>query len=81
MTESTMQLPMLSDSGLSDYLVKIRKFPMLTHEEEIDLANRWIHNEDIEAAQHLVTSHLRLVAKIAMNYRDYGLPAKDATSI
>ncbi len=77
---SSVQLPMLSDNGLSQYLDKIRKFPLLTHEEEIELANRWIDDEDTEAAQHLVTSHLRLVAKIAMGYRGYGLPVTDIIS-
>ena len=77
---TSVQLPMLSDNGLSQYLDKIRQFPLLTHEEETELANRWVENQDIEAAQHLVTSHLRLVAKIAMGYRGYGLPVTDIIS-
>ena len=63
-----------SEDGLRRYLQEISKFPMLKHEEEIDLAKRWLEQGDVEAAHRLVTSHLRLVAKIAFRYRGYGLP-------
>ena len=63
-----------SEDGLRRYLQEISKFPMLKHEEEIDLAKRWLEHGDVEAAHRLVTSHLRLVAKIAFRYRGYGLP-------
>ena len=62
------------ESGLTRYLQEIRKFPMLAAEEEFMLAKRWREHGDTEAAHKLVTSHLRLVAKIAMGYRGYGLP-------
>ena len=62
------------DGNLSRYLQDIRKFPMLTPDEELSLAQRWQDSEDTDAAHKLVTSHLRLVAKIAMGYRGYGLP-------
>jgi len=62
------------DGNLSRYLQDIRKFPMLSPEEELSLAQRWRASEDTDAAHKLVTSHLRLVAKIAMGYRGYGLP-------
>lgn len=62
------------DGNLSRYLQDIRKFPMLSPEEELALAQRWRTSEDTDAAHKLVTSHLRLVAKIAMGYRGYGLP-------
>src|SRR5665213_22497 len=65
------------DGGLARYLREIRKFPMLEKEEEYMLAKRWREHADPEAAQKLVTSHLRLVAKIAMGYRGYGLPLAD----
>ncbi len=65
------------DGGLARYLRDIRKFPMLAQEEEYMLAKRWREHGDPEAAQRLVTSHLRLVAKIAMGYRGYGLPLAD----
>lgn len=68
------------ESNLSRYLQEIRKFPLLTPEEELDLAQRWRRNEDTEAAHRLVTSHLRLVAKIAMGYRGYGLPVSELIS-
>ncbi|MFP6757575.1 MAG: RNA polymerase sigma factor RpoH [Alphaproteobacteria bacterium] len=69
-----------SEGGLSRYLQEIRRFPMLTHEEEYMLARRWHEREDNEAAHKLVTSHLRLVAKIAMGYRGYGLPVSELIS-
>ena len=68
-------LPTLTpEGGLSRYLQEIRKFPMLEPQEEFMLAKAWREHEDTEAAHRLVTSHLRLVAKIAMGYRGYGLP-------
>jgi RNA polymerase sigma-32 factor len=65
------------EGGLARYLREIRKFPLLAQEEEYMLAKRWREHSDPEAAQRLVTSHLRLVAKIAMGYRGYGLPLAD----
>jgi RNA polymerase sigma-32 factor len=74
-------LPVLSDeSGLSRYLVKIRRFPLLEQQEEFMLAKSWREQGDREAAHRLVTSHLRLVAKIAMGYRGYGLPIAEVVS-
>ncbi len=74
-------LPMLAGEGnLSRYLQEIRKFPMLEPGEEFMLAKRWREKEDAEAAHKLVTSHLRLVAKIAMGYRGYGLPLSELIS-
>ncbi len=75
---SSRGLPSLqSEGGLSRYLSEIRKFPLLQPEEEYMLAKRWKAHEDPEAARRLVTSHLRLVAKIAMGYRGYGLPVSE----
>src|SRR5579862_1122991 len=71
---------MSPDGGLSRYLSEIRKFPMLAKDEEFMLAKRWQEHEDPEAAHRLVTSHLRLVAKIAMGYRGYGLPISEVIS-
>ena len=71
---------MSPDSGLSHYLTEIRKFPMLAKDEEFMLAKRWREHEDPAAAHRLVTSHLRLVAKIAMGYRGYGLPIGEVIS-
>jgi RNA polymerase sigma-32 factor len=68
------------DGNLSRYFQEIRKFPMLSPEEELALARRWRDDEDVDAAHQLVTSHLRLVAKIAMGYRGYGLPISDLIS-
>jgi RNA polymerase sigma-32 factor len=68
------------ESGLSRYLQKIRQFPMLDAQEEYMLAKRWREHGDREAAHRLVTSHLRLVAKIAMGYRGYGLPMAEVIS-
>ena len=69
-----------SESGLTRYLQEIQKFPMLEAEEEFMLAKRWHEHEDTESAHRLVTSHLRLVAKIAMGYRGYGLPIGEVIS-
>jgi len=74
-------LPSVAASGgLSRYLEEIRRFPMLEPKEEYMLAKRWQEHEDTEAAQKLVTSHLRLVARIAMGYRGYGLPIGEVIS-
>lgn len=68
------------EGGLNRYLQEIRRFPMLEPEEEYMLAKRWVENEDSGAAHKLVTSHLRLAAKIAMGYRGYGLPQSEVIS-
>ena len=68
------------EGGLNRYLQEIRKFPMLEQEQEYMLAKRWVEDEDTEAAHTLVTSHLRLAAKIAMGYRGYGLPQAEVIS-
>ena len=74
-------LPSVAASGgLARYLEEIRRFPMLEPQEEYMLAKRWQEHEDTEAAQRLVTSHLRLVARIAMGYRGYGLPISEVVS-
>jgi len=76
-----MYLPVLSSEGsLALYLQEIKKFPILTAEEEFMLAKRYKEHGDSDAAHKLVTSHLRLVAKIAMGYRGYGLPVTDLIS-
>ena len=78
---SSMNLPILSSEGnLAFYLQEIKKFPILSAEEEFMLAKRYQKHDDTEAAHKLVTSHLRLVAKIAMGYRGYGLPITDLIS-
>ena len=71
---------MSPDGGLSRYLTEIRKFPMLSKDQEFMLAQRWKEHQDTEAAHQMVTSHLRLVAKIAMGYRGYGLPIGEVIS-
>jgi RNA polymerase sigma-32 factor len=71
---------MTPEGGLSRYLSEIRKFPMLAKDEEFMLAQRWKEHQDPEAAHRMVTSHLRLVAKIAMGYRGYGLPIGEVIS-
>ncbi len=73
-------LPIVAEGGLARYLAEIRRFPMLEPQQEYMLAKRWREHEDPKAAQELVTSHLRLVAKIAMGYRGYGLPIGEIIS-
>lgn len=78
---SKITLPSISSQGsLEKYLLSIRKFPILEIEEEYTLAKLWKNKQDLNAAHKLVTSHLRLVAKIAMGYRNYGLPIADLIS-
>ena len=77
---SARALALSPEQGLSRYLSEIRKFPMLEKGEEFMLAKAWQQNEDSEAAEKMVTSHLRLVAKIAMGYRGYGLPMAEVIS-
>ena len=80
-TKSIASLPSVtSEGGLGRYLQQIRQFPMLQPDEEYMLAKRWREHGDREAAHRLVTSHLRLVAKIAMGYRGYGLPISEVIS-
>jgi RNA polymerase sigma-32 factor len=69
-----------ADGNLSQYLQQVRAFPMLSPEEELMLSRRWRDHEDMDAAHKLVCSHLRLVVKIAMGYRGYGLPVRDLIS-
>jgi len=68
------------EQGLNRYLQEIRRFPMLEPDEEYMLAKRWVEDQDTEAAHKMVTSHLRLAAKIAMGYRGYGLPQAEVIS-
>ncbi|MBN9261777.1 MAG: sigma-70 family RNA polymerase sigma factor, partial [Hyphomicrobium sp.] len=79
---ATKALPVVASgsAGLSRYLEEIRRFPMLEPDEEYMLAKRWQQHEDTEAAHKLVTSHLRLVGRIAMGYRGYGLPMGEVIS-
>ena len=78
---SQMSLPSVSsEGGLARYLQEIRQFPMLQPDEEYMLAKRWKEHGDREAAHRLITSHLRLVAKMAMGYRGYGLPISEIVS-
>ncbi|HLW26501.1 MAG TPA: RNA polymerase sigma factor RpoH [Kiloniellales bacterium] len=80
-TTASPRLPVLTpESNLTRYLQEIRKFPMLEADQEYMLAKRWREHEDLDAAHQLVTSHLRLVAKIAMGYRGYGLPLAELIS-
>jgi len=83
MTTKTINLNLPSvaiDGGLSNYLTQIKNFPMLSAEEEYMLAKRWKKRGDLKSAQKLITSHLRLVAKIAMGYKGYGLPMGEMIS-
>jgi RNA polymerase sigma-32 factor len=80
MTTSTLPSIASGEGGLQRYLQQIRHFPMLQPDEEYMLAKRWREHNDSEAAHRLVTSHLRLVAKIAMGYRGYGLPISEIVS-
>ena len=77
---SISNLPIPSVGGLSIYLAQIKKFPMLDAEEEYMLAKKLRENGNLQSAHKLVTSHLRLVAKIAMGYRGYGLPVNELIS-
>ena len=77
---TSMTLTLGPEQGLQRYLSEIRKFPMLAKDEEYMLARRWREHEDPQAAERLVTSHLRLVAKMAMGYRGYGLPMAEVIS-
>src|SRR6516165_4476771 len=78
---ATLSVPSISSEGnLTRYLQEIRRFPMLEPEQEYMLAKRWREHADPDAAHRLVTSHLRLVAKIAMGYRGYGLPLSELIS-
>ena len=81
MSNSTYNLPTLSnEGGLAAYLAQIKKFPMLAAEEEYMLAKNWQSTGNVKSAEKLVTSHLRLVAKIAMGYKGYGLPLNEMIS-
>ena len=81
MSMGRQNVPMaVSENNLGRYLQDIRKFPMLEANEEYMLAKRWAEREEVDAAHKLVTSHLRLVAKIAMGYRGYGLPLSELIS-
>jgi RNA polymerase sigma-32 factor len=77
---ASLAIALSPEQGLSRYLSEIRKFPLLEKNEEFMLAQRWAQNQDPEAAEKMVTSHLRLVAKIAMGYRGYGLPMGEVIS-
>ena len=77
---SNNSLPALSEGGLSSYLNEIKKFPMLSLDEEFMLAKAWVDHDDRKSAHRLVTSHLRLAAKIALGYRGYGLPINEVVS-
>jgi len=77
---ASLAINIAPEGNLTRYLQEIRKFPMLTPEQELELAQRWRDSEDLESAHKLVTSHLRLVAKIAMGYRGYGLPVGELIS-
>jgi len=70
----SLSMTLSPEQGLNRYLSEIRKFPMLEKNEEFTLAKKWQQEGDTKAAEKMVTSHLRLVAKIAMGYRGYGLP-------
>lgn len=81
MSNKSVSLPVLSgDTTLAGYIAEVNKFPYLTQEEEYDLAKKWSEEGDIDAAHQLVTSHLRLVVKIASGFRNYGLPTMELIS-
>src|SRR6476469_4022519 len=80
MARATALPSLTAETGLSRYLEEIRRFPMLEPQEEYMLAKSWREHGDRDAAHRLVTSHLRLVAKIAMGYRGYGLPISEIVS-
>jgi RNA polymerase sigma-32 factor len=80
MASLSTSIALSPEQGLSRYLSEIRKFPLLEKNQEFMLAKRWAEHQDSEAAEKLVTSHLRLVAKIAMGYRGYGLPMGEVIS-
>ncbi len=80
MASTALSISLSPEQGLQRYLSEIRKFPMLQKDEEFMLAKRWQEHQDSQAAHKLVTSHLRLVAKIAMGYRGYGLPIGEVIS-
>jgi len=80
MAVQTLGLAISPEANLSRYLQEIRKFPMLKPEEEVSLSKAWLDKEDHESAHQMVNSHLRLVAKIAMGYRGYGLPVGELIS-
>ncbi|MEO1380753.1 MAG: sigma-70 family RNA polymerase sigma factor, partial [Pseudomonadota bacterium] len=80
MAQATLPSLVGGSDGLSRYLEEVRRFPMLQPDEEYMLAKRYHEHEDSDAAHRLVTSHLRLVAKIAMGYRGYGLPMGEVVS-
>ncbi|MBI1986164.1 MAG: RNA polymerase factor sigma-32, partial [Rhodospirillales bacterium] len=80
MASATYRPDISPERNLTRYLQRIRRYPMLEMEEEFRLARRWRDHEDAEAAERLVTSHLRLVAKIAMGYQGYGLPLGELIS-
>ena len=77
---TSLSMTLSPEQGLNRYLQEVRKFPMLERDEEFMLAKRWIEQQDSVAAEKMVTSHLRLVAKIAMGYRGYGLPIGEVIS-
>jgi RNA polymerase sigma-32 factor len=77
---ASMAIALSPEQGLSRYLSEIRKYPLLEKNDEFMLAKRWADHQDAEAAEKMVTSHLRLVAKIAMGYRGYGLPMGEVIS-
>jgi RNA polymerase sigma-32 factor len=76
----SLSMALSPEQGLNSYLQEIRKFPMLERNEEFTLAKRWVEDGDTQSAERMVTSHLRLVAKIAMGYRGYGLPIGEVIS-
>jgi RNA polymerase sigma-32 factor len=80
MTRAAAWSTLTGESGISHYFEEIRRFPMLDRQEEYLLAKHWREDGDRDAAHKLVTSHLRLVAKIAKSYRGYGLPIADVIS-